>query len=222
MEGFFGGYTATNSFESTDIAICTIEKANAIVNRLLELKNIDSIGMIVVDEIHMISDPNRGYILEILLTKILYCSRKLNANIQIVAMSATLPNAELLQNWLDAQFYLTNYRPIELFEMIKIGQNIHDKSMNLIRTISNDEYANIQNDPDNIAQMCIETIVNAASVIVFCPSKDWCESLALHVSQNIYKLGKSNTEIGAKIRKEINMPMINQVKQHLQNSPAGN
>lgn len=221
VEGFFGGYTAPGGFESADIAICTIEKANAIVNRLLEQQNIDSIGMIVVDEVHLISDTNRGYILELLLAKILYCSRKLDANIRIVAMSATLPNSELVQNWLTSQFYSTSYRPIELREMIKIGNDIFDNSMNLIRTISKDEYATIENDPDNIAQLCIETIVNGAAVIVFCPSKDWCEKLATHVAHNIYRLGKSQTPIGEKIRKQINMPLIDEVKGHLRNSPAG-
>lgn len=222
VEGFFGGYTAPGGFESADIAICTIEKANAIINRLLEQQNIDAIGMVVVDEVHLISDSNRGYILELLLTKILFCSRKLGANIRIVAMSATLPNSELVQNWLNSQFYRTNYRPIELREMIKIGTNIYDNGMNLIRMITTEDYSIIENDQDNIAQLCIETIVNSASVIVFCPSKDWCESLALHVAQNIYKLGKSQTSIGEKIRKEINMPMIEEVKGHLRNSPAGN
>lgn len=222
VEGFFGGYTAPGGFESADIAICTIEKANAIINRLLEQQNIDAIGMVVVDEVHLISDSNRGYILELLLTKILFCSRKLGANIRIVAMSATLPNSKLVQNWLNSQFYRTNYRPIELREMIKIGTNIYDNGQNLIRMISNEDYSIIGNDQDNIAQLCIETIVNSASVIVFCPSKDWCESLALHVAQNIYKLGKSQTSIGEKIRKEINMPKIEEVKGHLRNSPAGN
>lgn len=221
VEGFFGGYTAPGGFESADIAICTIEKANAIVNRLLEQQTIDSIGMIVVDEVHLISDSNRGYILELLLTKVLFCSRKLNTNIRIVAMSATLPNSELVRNWLGAEFYQTDYRPIELREMIKIGNNIFDNSMNLIRTISRDEYTIIENDQDNIAQLCIETIVNTAAVIVFCPSKDWCESLALHVAQNIYKLGKSQTPTGEKIRKEINMASIEEVKGHLRNSNAG-
>lgn len=221
VEGFFGGYTAPGGFESADIAVCTIEKANAIINRLLEQQNIDSIGMVVVDEVHLISDSNRGYILELLLTKILYCSRKLDANIRIVAMSATLPNSELVRNWLNAQFYTTDYRPIELCEMIKIGNNIFDNAMNLIRMITKDGYSAIENDQDNIAQLCIETITNSAAVIVFCPSKDWCESLAIHVAQNIYKLGKSQTPIGEKIRKEINMPSIEEVKGHLRNSPAG-
>lgn len=221
VEGFFGGYTAPGGFESADIAICTIEKANAIVNRLLEQQNIDSIGMVVVDEVHLISDSNRGYILELLLAKILYCSRKFDANIRIVAMSATLPNSELLQNWLASQFYSTSYRPIELREMIKIGNDIFDNSMNLVRTMSKDEYAMIEKDQDHIAQLCIETIVNGAAVIVFCPSKDWCETLATHVAQNIYKLGKSQTTIGEKIRSEINMPSIKEVVGHLRNSPAG-
>lgn len=221
VEGFFGGHTAPGGFENSDIAICTIEKANAIVNRLLEQKNIDAIGMIVVDEVHLISDSNRGYILELLLTKILFCSRKLNANIRVVAMSATLPNAKLIQNWLDAEFYQTDYRPIELREMIKIGTHIYSNSMNPIRELLKDEYAIIENDPDHIARLCIETIVNSAAVIVFCPSKDWCEKLATHVAQNIYKLGKSQTSIGERIRKEIDFPTIEEIKVHLKNSPAG-
>lgn len=221
VEGFFGGHTAPGGFENTDIAICTIERANAIVNRLLEQKSIDTIGMIVVDEVHLISDSNRGYILELLLTKILFSSRILNANIRIVAMSATLPNAQLVQNWLNAEFYQTDFRPIELREMIKMGTKIYDNSMNSIRELSKEDYAMIQNDPDHIAQLCIETIVNSAAVIIFCPSKDWCEKLALHVAQNIYKLGKSQTPIGEKIRKEIDLPAIEEIKVHLKNSPAG-
>lgn len=221
VEGFFGGYTAPGGFEAADVAVCTIEKANAIVNRLLEQKSINTIGMIVVDEVHLISDSNRGYILELLLAKILYCSRRLDSNIRIVAMSATLPNSELVRDWLDSQFYSTDYRPIELQEMIKIGNDIFNDSMNLIRTISTDEYAAINKDQDHIAQLCIETIVNGAAVIVFCPSKDWCEKLSTHIAQNIYKLGKSQTPIGEKIRQQINMASIEEVKGHLRNSAAG-
>lgn len=221
-EGFFGGYTAPGGFDTVDVAICTIEKANAIINRLLEQNKLDTLGAVVVDEVHLISDPNRGYILELLLAKILFCSRKLQQNIQIVTMSATLPNTELLRQWLDAEFYQTDFRPIELQEMIKIDKDIYDNSMNSIRTISNAEFASvIENDQDNVAQLCIETITIGASVIVFCPSKDWCESLSMHIAESIYKLGKSQTEIGEKIRKEIKMQAIGCVKSHLKQSPTG-
>lgn len=221
VEGFFGGYTAPGGFESVDIAVCTIEKANSITNKLLEQQKLDTIGMVVVDEVHLISDSNRGYILELLLAKILYCSTRLSTNIQIVTMSATLPNSDLLTNWLKAEFYQTDYRPVSLQEMIKIGDKIYDDSMDIVRSISSEEYSALENDQDNIGQLCMETILISASVIVFCPSKDWCESLALHVASSIYKLGKSNTPIGEKLRQEINMQSIEEVKIHLRNSPTG-
>lgn len=136
-------------------------------------------------------------------------------------MSATLPNADLLTKWLDAEYFQTNYRPIDLHEMIKIGKDIFDNKMNLIRSISDEEFATIQNDQDNVGQLCIETIADGSAVIVFCPSKDWCESLALHVAGLIYKLGKSQGSIAGRLRKEINMQSIEEVKIHLRDSPTG-
>lgn len=187
----------------------------------MEKQKIDTIGIVVVDEIHLISDSNRGYILELLLAKILFCSQKLQQNIQIVTMSATLPNSELLRNWLNAQYYRSDFRPVALQEMIKIDKKIFDNSMNLIRTISTDEFSLIKNDQDNVAQLCIETIAIGGAVIVFCPSKDWCESLALHVAESIYKLGKSQSDIGEQIRNVIKMESIENVKMHMRNSPTG-
>lgn len=73
VEGFMGSHTPPGGFVSVDIAVCTIEKANSLLNRLLEEnKVLHSLAMVVVDEIHMIGDPHRGYLLELFLTKIRY------------------------------------------------------------------------------------------------------------------------------------------------------
>lgn len=188
---------------------------------MLEQNKLNTIGVIVVDEIHLISDPGRGYILELLLTKAIFCSKKLQTNIQIVTMSATLPNSELLTKWLKAEYYYTDFRPVALQEMIKIGNEIFDKDMKLVRTISAAEYTDFEKDQDNIGQLCIETILEGSAVIVFCPSKDWCESLSLHIAGYIYRIGKSRTALGEQLRTKINMELIEDLKSHLKNSPTG-
>lgn len=220
MEGYFGGYSP-RSFDDVHVAVCTIEKANSIVNKLLEQKKVDSIGCVVVDEVHLISDPNRGYILELLLAKILYVNRQLQCNIQIICMSATLPNLDLLTTWLNAEFYHTDYRPVVLTEMIKINKQIFDNKLQLLRTVSDVDYQEFPKDPDNIAQMCVETILENGSVIVFCASKDWCESLANHLAKFIFLIRKSDTDLGAKMREQINEELITETKEQLRNCSAG-
>jgi DNA polymerase theta len=97
--------------DDVDIAICTIEKANSLFNQLLDSKEEDRIHMIVVDELHLISDDKRGFLLEVLLSKVLFT---LQDKVQIVAMSATLPNMIDLSSWIHGSLYTTLYRPVNL------------------------------------------------------------------------------------------------------------
>ncbi|KAH8258272.1 hypothetical protein KR038_009069 [Drosophila bunnanda] len=223
VEGFFGGYTPPGGFESINVAICTIEKANSIINKLLEQGKLDTIGMVVVDEVHLISDKGRGYILELLLAKILYMSRRNALQIQVITMSATLANVELLQRWLDAELYITDYRPVALQEMIKVGTKIFDQQLKFLRDVS--EQAELRqalgNDSDHVAQLCIETLLEGCSVIVFCPSKDWCENLAVQLATAMHGLIKSGTDLGQRLRANLNPEAIEEVKKQLRDIPTG-
>ena len=41
-----------------------------LVHRLLEDGELGKVGCVVVDELHLLGDPSRGYLLELLLTKV--------------------------------------------------------------------------------------------------------------------------------------------------------
>jgi DNA polymerase theta len=44
--------------------------------RMLEEKGLEHLGCVVVDELHLLGDPSRGYLLELLLTKIQFMAKK--------------------------------------------------------------------------------------------------------------------------------------------------
>lgn len=71
-----GAQSPPGGLARTDVAVCTIEKANSLVNRMLEEGTLDALGCIVVDELHLLGDPSRGYLLELLLTKVRYMAYK--------------------------------------------------------------------------------------------------------------------------------------------------
>ena len=195
--GFMGGHSPSGGFATVDIAICTIEKANSLVNRLLEEGGMSELGAVVVDELHMIGDSHRGYLLELLLTKLLYICKKNRVSeqtcletkdveseamgerdaIQIVGMSATLPNIDTLSSWLEGQLFCTDYRPVPLQEMVKVGPTLFDTNFEKIRDI-HEHSSELASDEEDILELCEETVTNGHSVLIFCPTKQWCENLA--------------------------------------------
>lgn len=56
------------------------------INSAIEDCSIGDLGVVVLDELHMLDDEHRGYLLELMVTKLLL----LQQDIQIVGMSATL------------------------------------------------------------------------------------------------------------------------------------
>ncbi|ETN63551.1 DNA polymerase theta [Anopheles darlingi] len=232
VEGFYGGSHPPGGFESVDLAVCTIEKANSIINRLLEQSNLTTLGLVVVDEVHLIADPSRGYILELLLTKVRFVAQQANATIQIVCMSATLPNVELLARWLDADHYHTDYRPIELIEMMKIGNTVYgaagaaDQVAAIRRLDGTLLGCPITKDPEHVTQLTLETLLEGCSVIVFCPSKDWCEQLSLTLASTLHTLKKedpasTHQALRERLNEQLDGTKQEEVLLQLRNCPAG-
>jgi replicative superfamily II helicase len=56
------------------------------VNAAVEDRSVGKLGIVVIDELHMLADESRGYVLELMATKLLSLER----GIQLIGMSATL------------------------------------------------------------------------------------------------------------------------------------
>ncbi|NWZ10834.1 HELQ Helicase, partial [Agelaius phoeniceus] len=176
--------------------IATIEKGHALVNSLIETERINDLGLVVVDELHMLGMGSRGAVLEITLAKILYTSKKT----QIIGMSATLNNVGDLQKFLQAEYYTNNFRPVELKEYIKIRDTIYavdSKTENgfAFSHLLNFKYSsNLERaDPDHIIALVTE-VIPKYSCLIFCPTKKNCENVASMVCKYLKKDFKAHKE----------------------------
>ncbi|CAK9804907.1 Helicase POLQ-like [Anthophora plagiata] len=119
--GLKGIYPPKKRRKKKSMYMCTIEKALGLINSLIEEKRFNEIGIIVVDELHLLGESGgRGATLEVLLTKVLF----VNESIQIVGMSATIGNLNEIAKFLNADLYTGNFRPVEIKEYVKCDDNI--------------------------------------------------------------------------------------------------
>lgn len=101
------------------LAITTFEKLDALLTSKPAL--VESVGLVVVDELQMIADPDRGGTLEILLAKL----RRAKEPPQIVGLSAVLERCEPLAAWLGAQLVVEKERPVELRKGVLLDGTFH-------------------------------------------------------------------------------------------------
>ena len=46
-----------------------------------------------------------------------------------------------------------------------------------------------KNDEDHVIHLCLETVAkDRCSVLVFCPTKNWCEKLADSIAREFYEI----------------------------------
>jgi helicase len=93
-----------------DLWVATTEKFEAICRASAFRESLAGVGALVVDEIHMLGDTERGAVLEALLARI----RDGGADTRIVGLSATVSNAEEIAEWLRAKLLRCAWRPSRL------------------------------------------------------------------------------------------------------------
>lgn len=161
-------------------------------SRLIEENRLAEIGIIIVDELHMLGDSSRGYLLELLLTKLVYMKKLNDIDLQIVGMSATIPNLSDIARWLDAELFITNYRPIPLFQRLVVDEEVFDPLAedlkNPIRKLEITKLS-LSGENRNLVYSALETLMDGYSVLIFCSTKALCEKISRYIAVNIFEYG---------------------------------
>ena len=155
-----------------DLIIVTSEKFDSLLRHGISW--LDQIGLVVIDEIHLLNDPGRGPTLEIIITKL-----KTLVNPQILALSATIQNYEEIAEWLGARGVRSNYRPVKLYKGVCFGGEIYYHPKKKTKRID-DGYP-----PD--FEITKDTIRIGKQALIFVSTRKNTESLAGNLGKLVKK-----------------------------------
>jgi helicase len=172
-----------------DIIILTNEKMDSILRH--EANWIYDVGLFIIDEIHLLTERERGPTLEVILTKIKLMPQKP----QIIGMSATVSNSDQIADWLSCEPIQSNWRPTELIE----GVYDYDKvTMNNGSNFQINNIGVVDNSTSAIMSLAMDSITkNGGQSLVFAETRKRAVSLAKKTSEIVPKFLNKSSKLSA-------------------------
>ncbi len=157
-----------------DIIVATSEKVDSLLRN--KTRWLEEITVVVADEVHLIDSPGRGPTLEIVLAKL----RQINPDMQVIALSATIGNADEIAKWLNASLVVSEWRPIILKEGVFFGNaiNFSDRSQREIKGRSRDA----------AISLIADTLAEGGQCLIFESSRKNSEGMAQRAGTAISSL----------------------------------
>lgn len=181
---FTGDYessAAPISYKNAEVLICTYERLDGALRYWQQnLHWLSKLGLVVVDELHLLMDPSRGPRLEGTISRL----RRVNPFCRVMGMSATISNHTDIAAWLDGVSYHSSWRPVPLEHEIRRYKRLTDK-------------------PTLVAEIVAETADNGGQTLVFSSSRRRAEQLASQISVSGYPASHHHAGLGLARRREI-------------------
>ncbi len=193
-----------------DIIVATSEKVDSLLRNRTHW--MEEITVVVADEIHLIDSPDRGPTLEIVLAKLI----RMNPKMQLIALSATIGNANEIAKWLNAELVVSDWRPIELKEGVFFGSAINFiKSQRAIKEFHK----------DSAISLAADTLVEGGQCLIFESSRKNAEGLAMRVGTSISPLIAHDTReklsvLAAEVRESSEVEAARKLAQCIENGSA--
>ncbi|WP_297064765.1 ATP-dependent DNA helicase [Thermococcus sp.] len=158
-----GDYDSTDEWLGKyDIIVATAEKFDSLLRH--NARWIDDVKLVVADEVHLIGSYDRGATLEMILTHML-------GRAQILALSATVGNAEELAEWLDAELVVSDWRPVELKRGV-----FHTGTLIW-------EDGKVETYPENWYSLVVDAVKRGKGALVFVNTRRSAEKEAIALSR---------------------------------------
>ena len=170
-----------------DIVVTTSEKADSLLRN--EASWLKKLSLLVVDEIHLIDSAKRGATLEILIAKL----KKLNPNLRIIALSATIPNADEIAEWLNAELIKSEWRPTPLYEYVFYPGRLLKFENGFLRE---------NKAESSIERLIVKTLEEGGQVLVFESTRRNAESYAVKISGYTKEFVEDNSDVAEKVLEE--------------------
>lgn len=155
---------------------------------------VERVGLVVVDELHLVGDESRGFLLEVLLSKVNFIAKTTKRSIQVVGMTATLGNLPVVCEWLDATLFESAFRPSTLKEYLCVNNAVFTKPSHFsevtrefmqelfVSELPPPPAAGTSLDPAFVSVVW-SALVKEGTVLVFCSTKLACEKVAAALAE---------------------------------------
>src|SRR5512136_3301842 len=153
-----------DSLGRNDIIVATSEKVDSLLRN--RARWINDITLLVIDEIHLIDSENRGPTLEMVIAKLRYQ----NPAMQVIGLSATIGNPQLLAGWLGAELVTSTWRPVDLRQGVFWNNRIHFREGDRVVKQVSKNYEDLN--------LCLDTIAEGGQCLVFVSSRRNAEAFA--------------------------------------------
>ena len=167
-----------------DVVFSTYEKFDSLIRHRSPF--LRDLGVLVVDEIHLL-DSDRGPTLEVLLT------RYLNSPVQVIALSATIPNAREIGDWIGAEVVAHDWRPV------KLREGVYEDG----KVVFTD---GVEEIPGGLEGIVEDTLKRGKQVLVFANTRNSAESYAEKLVKITERFMRGNRKLAEKVLEALEDP----------------
>lgn len=160
-----------------DILVATSEKVDSLLRHRAKWLA-DVVSVVVLDEVHLINDPGRGPTLEILTARL----RQVNPKLQVLALSATIKNADEIAEWLGAELVRNDWRPVPLRRGVFYNGTILFEG-NGRRKVEVE-------GTDTLTALSLDTIRDGGQVLIFVNTRRSAQAVTIQASKHVRDLLK--------------------------------